>query len=68
MTQLTYMEAAKRAIVQEMRSDTRVFVMGQDVQTGAYADVLEEFGPERIRNTPICETGFYGAGIGAALT
>jgi len=42
--------------------------MGQDVQTGAYASVLQEIGPQRIRNTPICEAGFYGAGIGAALT
>jgi pyruvate/2-oxoglutarate/acetoin dehydrogenase E1 component len=65
---LTYLEAAKLAIIQEMRADPRVFVMGEDVQTGIYADVLEEFGKERIRNTPICETGFYGAGIGAALT
>lgn len=42
--------------------------MGQDVQSGLYADVVEELGVERIRNTPICEGGFYGAGIGAALT
>lgn len=68
MPQITYGEAAKQAIVHELRRDGRVFVMGQDVQSGAYADVLEEFGPARIRNTPICETGFYGAGIGAALT
>lgn len=65
---MTYADAAKLAIVEEMRKDARVFVLGQDVQSGAYADVLEEFGPARIRNTPICETGFYGAGIGAALT
>lgn len=68
MPQITYSEAAKSAIVEEMRVDPRVFVMGQDVQTGLYADVLREFGQERIRNTPICEAGFYGAGIGAALT
>lgn len=68
MPQFTYSEAAKNAICEEMRSDPRVFVMGQDVQSGAYADVLEEFGADRIRNTPISETGFYGAGIGAALT
>lgn len=68
MAQSTYSVAAKRAIVEEMRENPRVFVMGQDVQTGLYADVVEEFGPARIRNTPICETGFYGAGIGAALT
>lgn len=68
MSTLTYSEAAKQAIVEEMRSNPRVFVMGQDVQTGVYADAMQEFGPERVRNTPICETGFYGAGIGAALT
>lgn len=68
MAELTYAEAAKLAIVEEMRCDPRVFVMGQDVQTGLYADVLAELGRARIRNTPICETGFYGAGIGAALT
>ena len=68
MSQITYSEAAKQAIVEEMRGNPRVFVMGQDLQTGGYADVLSEFGAERIRNTPICEAGFYGAGIGAALT
>jgi pyruvate/2-oxoglutarate/acetoin dehydrogenase E1 component len=66
--QITYREAAKQAILEEMRSDPRVFVMGQDVQSGGYADAMQEFGAERIRNTPICEAGFYGAGIGAALT
>ena len=68
MAEMTYREAAKQAIVEEMRRDARVFVMGEDVQTTLYADVLVEFGRERIRNTPICETGFYGAGLGAALT
>ena len=68
MSEITYGDAVKWAIVEEMRGDPRVFVMGQDLQTGLYADVVDEFGRERIRNTPICETGFYGAGIGAALT
>jgi acetoin:2,6-dichlorophenolindophenol oxidoreductase subunit beta len=66
--QQTYAEAARQAIVEEMRSDPRVFVMGEDVQSYFYADVLEEFGRARIRNTPISECGFFGAGIGAALT
>jgi acetoin:2,6-dichlorophenolindophenol oxidoreductase subunit beta len=65
---ITYAQAANAAVVEEMRNDPRVFVMGQDVRTGAYAHAVAEFGPERIRNTPICEAGFYGAGIGAALT
>lgn len=68
MPQLTYAEAARQAIVEEMRIDPRVFVMGEDVQSYFYADVLEEFGKGRIRNTPISECGFFGAGIGAALT
>ncbi|MFC4311607.1 alpha-ketoacid dehydrogenase subunit beta [Steroidobacter flavus] len=68
MAQITYAEAAIQAVVDEMRLDPRVFVMGEDLRAGAYADVLPEFGPERIRNTPICESGFIGAGIGAALT
>jgi pyruvate/2-oxoglutarate/acetoin dehydrogenase E1 component len=68
VNQKTYREAARQAIVEEMRADPRVFVMGQDVQTGSYAAAMQEFGPERIRNTPISECGFYGAGIGAALT
>lgn len=68
MSQVTYREAAKQAILEEMRKDKRVFVMGQDLQIGSYADAVQEFGRERIRNTPICEAGFYGAGIGAALT
>lgn len=68
MPMMTYNAAAKQAIVEEMRADARVFVMGQDLQSGSYADVLQELGSERIRNTPISEAGFYGAGIGAALT
>lgn len=68
MAIITYAEAAKQAIVEEMRRDPRVFVMGQDLQTSSYADVVQEFGHERVRNTPISEIGFYGAGIGAALT
>ncbi|WP_322110998.1 alpha-ketoacid dehydrogenase subunit beta [Steroidobacter gossypii] len=68
MSYITYQQAAKQAIIEEMRSDHRVFVMGEDIQVYAYADVMEEFGPERIRNTPISEIGFFGAGIGAALT
>lgn len=68
MPQKTYMDAAREGILEEMRNDPRVFIMGQDVQTGMYAGATAEFGQERVRNTPICETGFYGAGIGAALT
>lgn len=69
MTRMTYLEAAVQAIREEMRIDSRVFVMGEDLQSGVWGDFgLEEFGPERVRNTPICEAGFFGAGVGAALT
>lgn len=68
MSEITYAEAAMQAIREEMRSDPRVFVMGEDLQQGVYADALPEFGAERIRSTPICENAFFGAGIGAALT
>jgi acetoin:2,6-dichlorophenolindophenol oxidoreductase subunit beta len=64
----TYAEAAIQAVLEEMRSNPRVFVMGEDIQDYTYAAAVPEFGRERIRNTPICETGFFGAGIGAALT
>lgn len=68
----TYREAVREAIRDAMRRDERVFLMGEDV--GAYGGcfavsqgLLEEFGPERIRDTPLSESAFVGAGIGAAL-
>ena len=65
----TYLQAVGRAIRDEMRADPSVFMMGEDLQSGIYGDFgLAEFGPERVRNTPISEAGFFGAGIGAALT
>ncbi len=68
----TYREAMREAIREAMAEDPRVFVMGEDVADygGTYAvtmGLLDEFGPERIRNTPLSESGFVGAGIGAAL-
>ena len=69
---MTYREAVKQAIRQAMADDPRVFLMGEDVGRygGCYAvtkGLYEEFGPERIRDTPLAESGFTGAGIGAAL-
>jgi pyruvate dehydrogenase E1 component subunit beta len=69
---ITYREAMKQAIREAMIRDPRVFVMGEDVGRygGCYAvtmGLLEEFGPERIRDTPLSESAFVGAGIGAAL-
>jgi acetoin:2,6-dichlorophenolindophenol oxidoreductase subunit beta len=67
--EMTYIEAVTQAIREEMRADPRVFVMGQDVQSGIFGDFgLQEFGIERVRDTPVSEAGFFGAGIGAALT
>ena len=68
----TYREAVKQAIRDAMRRDDRVFLMGEDVGRygGCYAvskGLLAEFGPERIRDTPLSESGFTGAGIGAAM-
>lgn len=68
----SYREALRAGIRDAMLRDERVFLMGEDV--GAYGGsfavslgLLEEFGPERIRDTPLSESGFVGAGIGAAL-
>lgn len=72
MTAMTYREAVRAAIREAMQRDARVFVMGEDVghYGGCYAvtkGLLKEFGPERIRDTPLSESAFTGAGIGAAL-
>jgi pyruvate dehydrogenase E1 component beta subunit len=69
---MTYREAVRAALRKALRSDPRVFLMGEDVggYGGAFAvslGLLKEFGPERIRDTPISESAFVGAGIGAAL-
>ena len=68
----TYREAIRVAIREAMTRDDRVFLMGEDVGRygGCYAvslGLLEEFGPERVRDTPLSESAFVGAGIGAAL-
>ncbi|HEY8594888.1 MAG TPA: pyruvate dehydrogenase (acetyl-transferring) E1 component subunit alpha [Devosiaceae bacterium] len=69
--EITYREAVKQAIVDALKRDERVFLMGEDVGRygGCYAvskGLLAEFGPDRIRDTPLSESGFTGAGIGAA--
>ncbi len=70
--EMTYREAVRAAIAEAMTKDDRVFLMGEDVGRygGCYAvskGLLEQFGPERIIDTPLSESGFTGAGIGAAL-
>jgi pyruvate dehydrogenase E1 component beta subunit len=69
---MTYREATRQALHDALASDPRVFLMGEDVGKygGSYAvskGFLDEFGPERIRDTPLSELAFVGAGIGAAL-
>jgi pyruvate/2-oxoglutarate/acetoin dehydrogenase E1 component len=69
---ITYRDAVREAIQDAMHRDGRVFLMGEDVGRygGAYGcskGLLAEFGEERIRDTPLAEAGFTGAGIGAAL-
>jgi pyruvate/2-oxoglutarate/acetoin dehydrogenase E1 component len=68
----TYREAIRAAIRDAMTRDERVFLMGEDVghYGGCFAvsmGLLDEFGPDRIRDTPLSESGFVGAGIGAAM-
>ncbi len=69
---MTYREAIRQSIREAMLADERVFLMGEDV--GAYGGcfavskgLLEEFGPDRIRDTPLSESAFVGMGIGAAM-
>ena len=69
---MTYREATKQGIREALQSDPRVFLMGEDVGRygGCFAvskGLLDEFGEERIRDTPLSESAFVGAGIGAAL-
>lgn len=72
MGKMTYRDAVRAGMREALLSDPRVFLMGEDVGCygGTYAcskGFLEEFGPERIRDTPLSESTFVGAGIGAAL-
>jgi len=72
MRQILFREALREAMVEEMRLDPRVFLMGEEVAeyNGAYKvsqGLLDEFGPERVIDTPIAELGFAGIGVGAAM-
>jgi pyruvate dehydrogenase E1 component beta subunit len=72
MTQMTYRDAVRSGLRDALQSDPRVILMGEDVGRygGAFActkGLLDEFGPERVRDTPLSESAFVGAGIGAAL-
>ena len=72
MPEITFRQAIHDAMIEEMRRDERVFLMGEDIGTyggafGVSAGMLEEFGPERIRETPISEEVIIGAATGAAM-
>jgi pyruvate dehydrogenase E1 component beta subunit len=72
MPEITYREAVRDALSQALRQDESVFIMGEDIAEmgGSMAvtqGLLEEFGPKRVRNTPISEMAIVGSGIGAAI-
>jgi len=72
MPELSYREAVRDALARAMRKDDDIFVMGEDIaemggSMGVTQGMLDEFGPERVRNTPISEMALVGAGIGAAM-
>ncbi len=73
MRELTLGEAVREALAEELRRDPRVFVMGEDVAEAGTAfkvlsGLVDEFGPERMLDTPISEAGFTGIAVGAAMT
>ncbi len=73
MAELRMRDALRDALREEMNRNDRVFLMGEDIggYGGAYGvtkGLLDEFGPERVRDTPISESGIVGAGVGAAMT
>ncbi len=73
MREITYTEAVREALSEAMREDDRVFIMGEDIGVyggafGVTRGMIEEFGPERVRHTPIAESAIAGAAVGAAVT
>src|SRR6266849_9517665 len=73
MRELTFGQAVKEAIAEEMRRDPHVVLLGEDVAEAGtvfkvLAGLVQEFGPQRVIDTPISEAGFTGLGVGAAMT
>lgn len=73
MSKLTYAEALREAMEEEMERDRSVFIMGEDVGVfggcfGVTGDLVEKFGEDRVRDTPITETAIIGSAVGAAMT
>ena len=72
MREITYMQAVREAMAQEMRRDASVFIIGEDVGVygggfGVTAGLIDEFGEERVKDTPISEAAIAGAAVGAAM-
>jgi pyruvate/2-oxoglutarate/acetoin dehydrogenase E1 component len=72
MATMTYLQAISDAMREEMRADDRVFVMGEDIGVfgGAFKvtdGFIDEFGPDRVMDTPLAESGIIGTAIGAAV-
>lgn len=72
MRQIRFRDALREAMIEEMRKDKSIFLMGEEVAeyNGAYKvsqGMLDEFGPDRVIDTPIAELGFAGIGVGAAM-
>src|SRR5215468_12786549 len=71
--ELTFGQAIKEALAEEMRRDPRIFIIGEDVAEAGtvfkvLAGLVDEFGPERVIDSPISEAGITGLGVGAAMT
>jgi pyruvate dehydrogenase E1 component beta subunit len=70
MAQMTYLQAIRAALAEEMERDPKTFLLGEDVVLSAFGSTRglhEKFGSERVRDTPISEAGFVGAAVGAAM-
>jgi len=70
MRDIGFIQAINEALAEEMERDPSVFIMGEDVRLGAFGatrGLIDRFGAQRVRNTPISEAGFAGAGVGAAM-
>ncbi|HHY38084.1 MAG TPA: alpha-ketoacid dehydrogenase subunit beta, partial [Clostridia bacterium] len=71
MREISYLEAIREALIEEMERDERVFLLGEDIGKlggpfGVTKGLIDRFGPERVLETPISETGFVGCAVGAA--
>lgn len=70
MSEMMFVQAIHDALEGELKRDEKVFLMGEDLHTGTFGQtrgLYQDFGPERVRNTPISESGFTGAAVGAAM-